>query len=1322
MTSHKTEREGFIRDLVGFLREYGLDGVDIDWEDPGARLRGGNQADRDNYVLLLAEIRQTFDSEGAGWEISIAVSSSYWYQRGFALESLQKHLDYFNFMSYDIYGMWDQDNEWTGPYLKGHTDWTMIDNGLDLLWRNGVTPDKVNMGFGFYGRSFTMSNPGCFEPNGVCQFSDGGVPGSCSGTKGVLTYEEVVSRNNSLDVKTIYEGKNTTVKYNVFGGSQWVSYDDGESFRHKLEHLASRCLGGLMIWTIDQDTNDFKAFGDLMGDYSHLQLQGLDANSAQELSDLFGQYNGQHCYATERCTKDGNDQKGADQLKGDCTVGWYQHICCPKKQMPKNCEWNGDPVRNVIGCTGRCGPGTFELNSDTAVDARGNQECHQGSRKLCCQSTKLFDDCFWDKRSQTPYADDDHPECPEGTEYVAWRNDKPDGSGMCQEEYVFPTSGQKGSTLKEPFRSSLCCPKGRGFGNCVWSNSQPTIINGHEQVKLREEVCLSRSCNNDKVQVAEALSPPPSTDARVETDRYNRYDCSMMSVPKRTDPCFPLCCDPPSLWNHDWPVGPEKLWEEHFSDRDKDKAVWSYDTQFTHNDKGPAMAAEVIDGSDAFSFMMLNGLQAAVDNTFHKTMTVVRRSADTPTAKREVFTTNQTLVGQVFEHAEETFYAYCNYSPGSAECENLFVGGAEDTIIRLPDHVGEGPFARVVSIERADESHKLPRHHLENRSLGGLEGNPVWKIKIDYAFHLARQDRGKVQIRVDYTTLLGYWKEITDSPATRRFKRNYGPIPSEPGFNIGHFRDMVARGETHDRKVGRRYEKMVKRSMSFSAEELMDEHISEIHRQAAGNVDSYGELDVNGGAPIERRWWGIFTNWLKKLTTVTKEEVGDLPLGWADTIKYLQSQVGLPCMQATYAYYLSATFIPPSKPDAFFYFGIEPTAYMELVLTGNAAARLGTGRKKIIDILAYPDLAIKGIAAVGPTMDVYGEIKGELSVHGKALAGCRVSLDKAQAYWPQDDKAVEEYDRILNLGLKEKEVPAGSKVAPTFEAGVALKAEIDLIVQPEANVGIKVGGGSYTGGAALVDAQISAYLFTALQFLATDTANTITKTFDYTYGVYLHWNVGYKARATVLEWAGWAMAPREAFKKPMVIDIYHRQGSIDISGGDGGNQRRMVKLAENPEQYVNETLALEALLDPGYLYKRQNSDDDSMDIDGPDAPSFSQPVTCPDGDSPSIQLPELRMNCGAFPRIMLATPNGRTGMMSSICDGITTVTLPATLTHAGALTDRDEDRKGTRRKEACKNNDPDKNTGLDSEQKSCETLNEFLYNDGVRKPKSYPNI
>jgi hypothetical protein len=118
--------------------------------------------------------------------------------------------------------------------------------------------------------------------------------------------------------------------------------------------------------------------------------------------------------------------------------------------------------------------------------------------------------------------------------------------------------------------------------------------------------------------------------------------------------------------------------------------------------------------------------------------------------------------------------------------------------------------------------------------------------------------------------------------------------------------------------------------------------------------------------------------------------VGVIELGFSKTINLFYAQWGCPgktyyadlrmdleadlAMDATYAYYLSATFIPPSKPETFAYFGMEPQAYIGLHIEGNAQMQTPSVRKKIVDTLSYPGLAVKGIAAVGPTLDIYGEV------------------------------------------------------------------------------------------------------------------------------------------------------------------------------------------------------------------------------------------------------------------------------------------------------------------------------------------------------------
>ncbi len=64
-------------------------------------------------------------------------------------------------MTYDLFGSWDQDSDWIGPYVYGHTNLTVIKDALNLLWRNGVPVNQVNLGLGFYGRyALGCSPPG----------------------------------------------------------------------------------------------------------------------------------------------------------------------------------------------------------------------------------------------------------------------------------------------------------------------------------------------------------------------------------------------------------------------------------------------------------------------------------------------------------------------------------------------------------------------------------------------------------------------------------------------------------------------------------------------------------------------------------------------------------------------------------------------------------------------------------------------------------------------------------------------------------------------------------------------------------------------------------------------------------------------------------------------------------------------------------------------------------------------------------------------------------------------------------------------------------
>ena len=98
----------------------------------------------------------------------------------------------------------------------------------------------MTLGLGFYGRSFTLSDPSCSSPG--CHFSSGGTAGPCTQTVGILSYTEITD--------IIAQGANVTmdstaaVNIVTWAGNQWVSYDDQTTMGLKVGYANSHCLGG----------------------------------------------------------------------------------------------------------------------------------------------------------------------------------------------------------------------------------------------------------------------------------------------------------------------------------------------------------------------------------------------------------------------------------------------------------------------------------------------------------------------------------------------------------------------------------------------------------------------------------------------------------------------------------------------------------------------------------------------------------------------------------------------------------------------------------------------------------------------------------------------------------------------------------------------------------------------------------------------------------------------------------------------------------------------------------------------------------------------
>nr|POE90696.1 chitinase-3-like protein 1 [Quercus suber] len=1149
-----------------------------------------------------------------------------------------------------------------------------------------------------------MSDPSCHNPENGCTFAAAGKPGDCSGQAGILTYSEIQSRNTSFSVESYYDPV-STVKYSTYSYDQWISYDDAESFADKKKYLNSRCLGGLMIWSIDQDTQNYDALTALLGEEavqdSLFQSRDLSEGQKQKRSSQFAAYTGQNCFVTELCTDGSDRESGPKQLCpagsvsvetahaplqsnsvdhgiiGQCSEGWYRHICCPASEVPKNCEWNGAPVRSATGCNGECGNNQFELNTDPFTDALGHGQCYQGKRSLCCDSAELLNDCFWTScqgplsESQVP-GDLESEGCPADTVITALRYDTDDG-GWC-------SSVRSKGNLHSRFKRALCCPKKESFTHCSWDNNNQGDIPTGEMFSYHP--CTPGKCYSTQTKISQARQPapvPPRLLAHTQNNgRLTIADlCTTQPILPEYNDEFSLCCDPPSEYTERWPVPPHYLWENAFEDEEDDVA-WTFADNYGNNNADKTDDDINEDpGDDPYGFIMLDGGPESLSNSFGDDFTVAKRFAPPTNKRRSLLTSNQTVLDATFEHAEETIYVYCNHEPGSPQCEHIFMGGAPDTIISLPPHVGEGPYARIVHMVKADDTYNLPDRHLRSRALDG-NTNAVYELKFDYNFHMIRDDKGPVNMRIDYTNLLPYWDEVTNSEAKRKRQSEGEPLSND------EWKARIKRAsKLHSAK---------KRSLTTRSTTTM-----------------MGELDESH---LAKRWFGSFLNWLKKLNTVESQDKGflemiaqksfllyDASVGCLGRGYYASMQMYLDAkieMDATYAYYFTGTIVPPKIDQTFAYLGVEPSAYLGLRIQGNAELYYESERKKLIDTLTYPGLSIKGIAVVGPSLDIYGQIRGRLTLSGQIRAGATASFGKAELYFPQNSDA-DNSDILEGIPSSNSKPPKSIELAPEFHASAQAVAALDIIVSPEAKLGLtiapKILGNDIV---TLVDAQLIGFVNGTLEFSANVTATAGSgeeSTFTYGYGAFLFYNLGYGGYANLFS-DTWNWKYSSIYAYPYPGKKYTIYENSNLQSDDTLNSRRSIdgaveerKWFETPsriigrallndeslavlreaatpekiraaqvagEQFANETSAVRSR--DLFFGKRDPGDgsagSSAVDVQNPAVNTGSQKFTCPPRGNRDVILPDFRYNCLVFSASQL-TGNGGSVDVPGICDGIT---------------------------------------------------------------------
>ncbi|RDW84001.1 glycoside hydrolase family 18 protein [Aspergillus mulundensis] len=374
----------FFESLLSFMDKYGFDGVDIDWEYPVAEERSGAPEDFENFVSFLKNLKAVLGNRG----LTITLPASFWYLQHFDIKNMEPILDWFNIMSYDLHGTWDGTNPYLGPYINSHTNLTEIDLALELLWRNDIDPKKVVMGMGFYGRSFTLSDPACNTPG--CGFSAGGNPGKCSASAGSLMFSEIQDIIDAGGAEVVHDEK-AGVQMVTWDTNQWVSYDDDETLKAKMDYANELCLGGVMVWAASTDDHKGTAIRALAkaAGRTDLTVPVLAAHANNDPSQCVWGECGADCPSGLIPVEESSSNKNPLGIELGCNQG-TRYFCCPSKSPP-TCKWKGSPKFCGLLAKNRCNDEEIEVSAST-------DGCWTGHKSLCCtktESTDVLDACKW---------------------------------------------------------------------------------------------------------------------------------------------------------------------------------------------------------------------------------------------------------------------------------------------------------------------------------------------------------------------------------------------------------------------------------------------------------------------------------------------------------------------------------------------------------------------------------------------------------------------------------------------------------------------------------------------------------------------------------------------------------------------------------------------------------------------------------------------------------------------------------------------------------------------------------------------------------------
>ena len=219
-------RKNLILDIVELAKQYGLDGINIDFENM-------YREDEDMFSRFIIELEPRLKAIGKTLSVDVtapdgADSWSMCYDRNV----IGDVADYIVFMAYDQYG-----EASTEPGTTSGYEWVKVN--LDkFVETEEIKPEKIILGLPFYTRVWTTQNGELVRTDVVAMKNvDTNIPA------GVEKVWDEVTRQNYI-------------KYDSNGYTREMWIEDIESYKEKLLLINEYGLGGVANWCKDMEPEE----------------------------------------------------------------------------------------------------------------------------------------------------------------------------------------------------------------------------------------------------------------------------------------------------------------------------------------------------------------------------------------------------------------------------------------------------------------------------------------------------------------------------------------------------------------------------------------------------------------------------------------------------------------------------------------------------------------------------------------------------------------------------------------------------------------------------------------------------------------------------------------------------------------------------------------------------------------------------------------------------------------------------------------------------------------------------------------------------------